>query len=1076
MKWMIFFQLFACLQVTANGFSQSVTISEKNAPLKKVLLAIKKQTGYTFIYTDAALNQSRPVTIQVTNAPLEKVLDACFSDQPLSYTLLNKVIVIKEKTVIEKESQLDNNPIDITGRVINEAGEPLAGVAISVKRNNRSVLTNANGEFALSGLNDDDVLVINSVAYETQEIRINNRNILSVTLIKKVSELDQTVVIGYGLTTKRMNTGSVNRVSGEDIKKQPVANPLAAITGRVPGLQITQQSGVPGSGFTVRIRGQNSIASGNDPLYIIDGVPFTSTTTTSSYTIGSIIPNASPLNLINSLDIESIEILKDADATAIYGSRGANGVILISTNKGKAGNTKVEFTTSFGIGKITRKLHLLSSQQYLQMRREGFANDGSTPQFSDYDVNGTWDTTRYTDFQKLLIGGTAKMNDNQISISGGTTSTQYSIGGSYYKETTVFPGKFSDEKYSVHLSIVNSSPNKKFKSIIYVNYISDLNKLPKSDLITKISLPPNAPKLFDSAGELNWEGSTWENPLSGLLKKSEGVSKNIIGNASISYLIFRDLQIKINIGYNYIHVDETTINPLKSFDPSYNISSGTSDFFNNTLQTWLLEPQISWDQKLFNGKLTMLAGATLQENRVENEVLSATNFTSDDLLENIKAASTIAVSDYRNTAYRYAAIFGRLNYNLNNRMLINLTGRRDGSSRFGPNNQFANFGAIGLGWIFSNEKFFQQSPNFLSFGKIRLSYGITGNDQIPDYGYLNSYVSTGQYQNSTGLFPARLYNPDYAWEKNKKFEAVLELGFLNDNILITGNFYKNRSSNQLVGYPLPPTTGFTMLPYYNLPAVVQNTGIELEIITRNIKNKNFEWTTSFNLSIPRNKLIKYPNLEGSPYANIYIVGQSLFIKKMYTFLGVDSQTGVYQFEDVNNDGTFTTADKNKIKFVGQYYFGGLQNRIQFKGLQLDVFFQFVKQNGINYLYSGFNAPGGIGNQPAYVLNRWEKPGDNAPIQLFTAGSNSMALSKYFDLYNAENSISDASFVRLKNLSLSWNVTGKWLSKINQAGIRVFLQGQNLFTLTSFKGFDPENQSVLSIPPLRVLAAGIQLTL
>jgi hypothetical protein len=415
-----------------------------------------------------------------------------------------------------------------------------------------------------------------------------------------------------------------------------------------------------------------------------------------------------------------------------------------------------------------------------------------------------------------------------------------------------------------------------------------------------------------------------------------------------------------------------------------------------------------------------------------------------------------------------------MNYSWRGRYIVNLTGRRDGSSRFGPGKQFANFGAVGLAWIFSEEGFMKNSMPFLSLGKLRASYGTTGNDQLGDYQYLDTFSSSlGAYQGTIGLQPDRLSNPDFAWETNKKFEAGLELGFMDNRILATVSYYRNRSSNQLVGFPLPTTTGFSTIQG-NFPATVQNTGMEIELNTRNIVTGSLHWTTSFNVSVPHNRLLEFPNLSTFPaYASIYVVGEPLGIRKLYHSTGIDPATGIYTFEDVNGDGSYNSKDGQIVRFVGKQFYGGLSNKLEYKGFQFDILFQFVRQTGDDYILS-FATPGTSINAPALVMNRWKSVDDKSDVQRFS--QTGAPLTAYSRLVSSNQSISDASFICLKNLSLSYSLPQPWIQKMHIENARLFVQGQNLLIITGYKGLDPETQGGSQLPPLCVVAGGLHLTL
>lgn len=1083
-KILSFLLLAACLQLAAKTEAQGISLSVNNASLVTVFNEIQQQSNFHFIYTSEELATSSKVSLSVQHASLDKVLEICFKDQPLSYSIEDKFIIVKIKQ--KKNTREAIVETGIAGKVYNEKDEPIAGVSVRLKNTEKGTATNNKGEFELGDVAAGSIIIFSSIGYEPQAVLIGNNRFLNIHLQTTASALDEMVIKGYYSTSKRLNTGSVSKITAEQIIEQPVSSALASMEGRMSGVFITQNTGTPGSGYSIEIRGQNSLRNssfdnGNYPLYIVDGVPFTSSGLTSSST-NYVTNGGNPLNFINIADIESIEVLKDADATAIYGSRGANGVVLITTKKGNAGKTKVDINFYSGIGKITRKMDLLNTQQYLQMRHEAFSNDGiSVLPSNAYDVNGVWDTTRYTDWQKLLIGNTAHISDGQAAISGGNSNTQFLFGSGYHHETTVFPGDFADNRGSAHFNLNHLSTNQKLKFSLFVNYMSDYNNILATDLTGQsLKLAPDAPPLYTADGKLNWANSTWNNPAALLQRKYKINTNNLVSSMLVSYLLLPGLQIKTNIGYTNLQSNEVSINPISSYKPSLNIKTGSAIFASGSSGTWIAEPQLEYVMSRKSIKWSALIGMTIQENSRTTQSNSASGFTSDALLENIAAASRIVITDNSYTQYRYNALFGRLNAEWYDKYLFNLTARRDGSSRFGPGKQFANFGALGLGWIFSKEALIKKKLPFLSFGKFRGSYGLTGNDQIPDYGYLETYSPTPYpYQNTPGLYPTGLSNSDYSWETNRKIETALELGFIKNRILISTGYYINRSSNQLVGYSLPATTGFSSVQK-NLPAVVQNTGLELELNTVNIKSSFFNWRTSLNLSIPRNKLVSYPGIAGSSYNTTYAIGKPLSIMYALHSTGVDPATGVYTFQDYNHDGSISyPEDLQPLKSVSKNYFGGVQNSFSAGAFALDVFFQFVKQTGLGYQYGGiFVAPGMLSNQPTIVLKRWQKPGDATVIQKYTQNFGSDAYAGYDHIVSdgADNVIEDASYIRLKNLSVSYTVSRRLIKKLRIENARCYIQGQNLLTITKFSGSDPENYGTGRIPPLKVISAGIQVTL
>jgi len=1081
MKLTIFIIILGMNQISATVFSQAqkVTLQMENSTFEQVLWEIQKQTDLVFMYGAEDVRSVKNLSVKAKNKEALDVIKDCLKGSDLDMKVVNDVVVIMKKNEILKPID-----IEIRGKVTNKEGRPLAGVNVIIKGTTKGATTDENGKYTIEAP-AGSTLVFSFIGYIRKEIPVGNKTEINTSLFEEIAELKEvTVNAGYYTVKEKERTGNISKVNSKEIEKQPVQNVLSALQANVPGLDITQQTGAPGGSFKVLIRGQNSIANGNDPLYIIDGVPFSSTSLSpvNNSNFNIFLTGTSPLNTINPADIESIEILKDADATAIYGSRGANGVILITTKKGRTGKTKVDLNFYSGVGNLTRYMDLLNSEQYLEMRNEGFANAGNTPGSSDYDLNGLWDNTRYTDWQKVLLGNTAYSNDIQLSASGGSDLIQFSAGGGYHRETTVFPGNGSDQRISTHLRLTNTSPDQRFKINASVNYSVSFSDLISKDLTeTALTLAPVSPAIYNQDGTLNWAPDasglgSWTNPLSYQKGEYGSRTNNFLGNIDVSYRLLQNLTLRTSAGYTNTGMKGISTMPKNMFDPYYAIYySYYSIFFQSGTQSWIIEPQLNYDLQINNNQtLNILAGATFMDQETESTYQSTSGYPNEALMKNIGAATKITTtSDF--SQYRYQALFGRVNYTIKSRYIFNLTGRRDGSSRFGPGKQYANFGALGAAWIFSEESFIKKYLSFLSFGKLRASYGTSGNDQIGNYQFLDTYTTTANntYEGSSALNPSRLYNADYAWEINKKIEAALDLGFLKDRIFLQAGYYKNLSSSQLVSYMLAPVTGFNSI-LSNLPATVQNTGVEIELNTTNFQRKDFHWNTSFNISIPRNKLVDFPNLEtNSNYNSSLVIGEPLNIRKVYHYTGVDPQTGLYTFLDVDSSGTYNSKDRTVIKNFGRKFFGGLLNTIQYKGFQLDIMFQFVKQEGYNYWPSG--SPGiMIQNQPTSVLSRWENPGDITDIQKFSTDFGT-PWSAYSRLLSSDRYLTDASYIRLKNLSLTYTFSEEVLRKMHLQGLSIYLQGQNLLTITNYQGLDPET-GLRTLPPLRLITGGIRITL
>jgi len=1091
MKLLILLMTAACLQVSASGYGQSLTLSLNDVSLEKAFKEIKRQTGYSFVYTRDQLKNAPVVTINLKNATLKEALDACFSNQSLLFVIEDRYVIIQNKSANASPLTEQFSLIEITGRVINEKDEPIVGASVKVKGTDLGTSTDANGEFKLKNISPSDILIISGAEVETIETMVGNRNYIEIRLNIKVNELDRVLIMAYGTTTKRLNTGSISKVTAAEISKQPVSNPLMALQGRVAGLVITQVSGIPGAAVKVQLRGRTSINTNlsNDPLFIIDGVPFAPNNDRVSISPSAFSSTGlSPMNSINPADIESIEVLKDADATSIYGSRGANGVILITTKKAEKGAFHLNANVSAGFSKVTRTMDMLDTKEYLNMRNEAFRNDGTVPNATPGSPGFApdltiWDTTRYTDFKNMLIGGTAHSLNTELSFSGGNSNTQFLVGLSYNKQSTVYPGDLSDTRATFHVNLNHTSHDKKFNLSYKGLYSYERNNINVSDLNTYIRLPPNLPSLYDSSGNLNWQqgGVTFDNPLAYSLREYEGDIDNLVNNLQLGYEFLPGLIAKTSIGYNSFSVHDYNSTPIASQNPA-TAPTGSATFGTNYYRSMIIEPQILFKKNIHKLRLDLLTGFTWQENSNSSSSILASGYNNDALLKSITAASSLsATSDY--SQYKYTALFARLKLNWSDKYLLNMTARRDGSSRFGNANQFANFGSIGTAWIFSNENFILKNLSFISFGKIRASYGTTGNDKIGDYKYLDTYTSTGStYQGVPAISPTSLYNSEYAWEMNKKFESAIELGFFKDRLLVTGAWYLNRCDNQLVNYTLPSQTGFTSI-FVNFPATVENTGVEIELSSVNIQSEKFRWTSSFNISFPKNKLVSFPGIETSSY-NYLVIGEPLSIYNGYFLAGVDPQTGIFNFLDKDGNLITTPVSADRVKNLGNLepqFLGGFENRLQIKNFELLAFLEFRKQPGINYIgntYLSTTYPGMMYNQPVAFLDRWQKPGDNTTTQKFTSrlGTPASNAANVLRISGTNLQKGDASYIRLKTVSIAYDLPKKWISKIKLEKCNLYLKCQNVLTFTNYQGADPETQELFRLPPLRTLWAGMLITL
>lgn len=1090
MKLTMIILIAGFLQVSLGASGQRVTLKERNTSIEKILKKITVQTGYDIIYNSEIFDAASPLDISVENASLKVVMDRCLRGLPLTYVISNKDIVIreKEKTIFDDLKHYFGE-IDVIGVVLNENGLPMPGVVVKVKGTNKLAVTGESGRYYLH-TDDNQILIFSYLGYKTTELKAKAQ--LDVNMTLDPAKLDEVLVIGYGTTTRRLSTGAQVGITAKDIEKQPVTNALQAMQATLPGVQVIQTNGLPGAGINVQIRGVNSIGKNNRPFYIIDGVPFLSEPINNASSITSVLPsaegNTSPLNVINPSDIESIEVLKDADATAIYGSRGANGVVLITTKKGSAGRTKFSVNASSGASVVANFVDLLGTEEYLALRKKGFANlttSSNTPTTTNAPDLTVYDQNLSKNWQKELIGGTARTHDISANVSGGDANTNFYLSGAYHQEGNVYPGDQGYKRGGVNVNLNHSSSNKKFNLGFSALYSTDKNNISTLDLSKySYSLPPNF-SVYKANGTLNWVGGS--NPYGYLLQTNDNRSSNLLGNLNLRYTILEGLDIKSAFGYSKTDMNQVTLRPLKSLSTEYFApASGTAAYSYTYSNNYIVEPQITYNHKVWKGTLSALVGGTYQFKQSKQPYYTlASGFSDDNFMRNVNQATSISTSN-SSKDYKYASLFGRLNYNIEDKYIVNLNFRRDGSSRFGPNKRFGNFGSAGAAWIFSEEDFLKDKISWFSFGKLRGSYGIIGSDEIGDYQYYESFSSYPfLYNGNTSLVPTRIANNDFQWESTKKFDLGLELGFFHDRLSLSASYYNNRSGNQLIDYPLSTQAGFSSYQS-NLPATVQNSGLELSINSTNVKIKNFSWTSAFNISKNNNKLLSFPNIEKTSYYTTYLVGKPLNGYYVYQFTGINPATNLPAFTDFDGIGGtanptlgFAATGSGDQYFAGTSYpsfFGGLTNTFTYKGLTFDFTFQFVKQKGATTA-AAFNNPPGYGlNSTKNLVEQYLALG--SPDYLVTAGTFSANGRAAYNAYRAwsasDANIVDASFIRMKNVNLSYSLPSKWISKVHAQQVRVFTQAQNLFTITKYKGFDPESKGI-GTPPLRTIVAGLQFT-
>ena len=1068
--------------------SKIVIDVDKTLTVDEVFYIIMDQTEYNFIYEKGLFENYPKVQVKKGILSANKLLQRTLPKGKLNIVLsTNNNIIIKE---IDAQQQTK-----VTGKVIGKNGVPLAGAAVIIKGTSKGVAADFDGSFDIIVPSRENVLIFYYLGYTTKEIKVGDQNVINVRLEESKSKLDEVQITAYGKTSKRLATGNVTTITAKEIQQSPVNNVLEALQGRVPGVFIQQNSGRPGAPFNIEIRGRNTFNSGT-PLIVIDGVTYPSSSLpVQALGLPNILQGGNSLDYLNMDNIETVNFLKDADATAIYGSRGSYGVILITTKRGKSGKPTLSIMSRNGISFRGASPELLKTKDYLTYMNEAFVNAGQTPESLDYDVNGTWSDTDNTDWTKQYMGHAALTTSNSISYSGGNDTMRFLFGANFKKQEDVQSAKGNDRSGGFNFSINSNSLDQKFDLGLTGNYTSTKNDMIAYDFVTGgdyLLSPPNAPAIYDEEGALNWTDYS-DNPGRVYNQIQENTTDNLLSALNLKYTPFKGLVFQTNVGFNLLSSKQIFATPSSYYNPETNYIT-TSTLNTYRLRTLTFEPNVSYKFSLGKSSFTLQSGATFQDKLTYSQSTTGNDFLSDDLLYNPTFADDDNVSTrYNSITDRYIGFFGILNFNWANKYLLNINMRRDGSTKFGKKNRFGNFGSLAAGWIVSEENWFKNIIGLINFFKVRSSYGITGGDGIPSYSYASRYLQGGDYDGNISLTPSSIIpNPYLHWEKNTKAEVAINLELFKSRIAIDGSYYWNKTTDQLVQFPVSTVTGSGSITR-NSPAVIKNWGYEFNLTTKNINSGNFAWSTNFNLSIPKNKLASYPSLESLPNID-YEVGKPITGIKLYNYQGVNPDTGNFNFwKDVNENGSIDDdeiaewmpifsvgldqiSDRTEFIDLSPKFYGGIQNNFQYKNFNLNVFFTFTNRMGRNFLGSQLFGLGSPKMNIAKELfdNRWQQPGDITDVP-----KASTSIFNYYLLHNnfvnSTGAYSNATYVRLQNVNLSYDFSSQFVKQMHIHSFRIYLQGQNLLTISKYKGYDPENLGA-GVAPLRTIVAGLNLSL
>lgn len=1093
MKIIVIFLTVFCLQVSANAYSQRVSISQKNMPLAQVLKEIKRQTGYFFLYdADLVKQKAKPVNIDVKDAELKDVLALVLKSQPFGYEIKENTILITPLSTIVRAA------IDVSGKILDENGLPLPGASVKVKGSQISTVTDQNGNFTLRNVDENATLVISYLGYADRELAAKSQ-IGTVTMVAVSNTLSNVVITGYTNYSRNQSANATSVVTSEKINQVPGLTLDQILQGRVPGMSVISTSGQPGQSASVVIRGIGSINGTRSPLMILDGVPI----------------EAGYFQTINPEDIESATVLKDASATALYGSRGANGVIVYTTKKGKAGKLQVNYNSQYGFSNLSRpNFTMMNTAERLQFEEEiGLTGITIGPGWTYSPKNPTYaagtaatraradfilDSLRHinTDWRDIFFQK-GQFQEQQVGISGGSDKLRFYNSLNYYSQEGVAK-RTSLERYSLRSNL--DYKDDKFSGSVNVSLGYSLSSFTEGEGTTGAgtamasvyyALPYEYP--YASDGTLVHPGISSQ-PKYNILDQREGTLalerllnssnktdqlKGIIGT-SFGYQILPSLKITTRAGIDYRNSsDELFINPDSYYGSRSNsntlggkgrLDEGSRRNFNVISTTGLTYAKTI-------GKHDFEASGYYEYLYNNYKSFSFRGYGIDGRLPETPAGITVSTTFLPalgggKSKSALASFMGIGRYTYNDTYSINASYRYDGSTTVAPKNKWHGFYSVGASWNVKNESFLKNVA-FVPELKIRASYGSTASPFSGDFTYLATFTNT-TYGGNTGIRASAAGNEDYDWEYSDAFNAGFDLNlFKSRRLRLTVDFYNKITKNMYINQPAPATSGFSSLALSS--GKMRNRGVEFDINGDVIKTKDFTWSLGANAGYNKNMILKVSDVTDQfPDGDTRIIKVGL---PYGTYLapdwaGVNPANGDAQY--YNLDGTITNvynANLQNATNSGSLYptlTGGFNTTLSYKGITASALFSFVSDvmRWNNEDFYNENRTYRTSNQSIRMLyNRWKQPGDEAILQRFDVPRNFTS-----------KDIQDASYLRLRNVTLGYSLPKNVVDKTKFIkGVKIFVQGQNLYTWTSWRGLDPENNDVygrFQYPNTRTYTAGL----
>lgn len=979
---------------------------------------------------------------------------------------------------------------------VSDTNGPITGVTISVKGTSTTAATDEQGHFSINA-DAGDILVFSSIGYQEYEEALNNRKKLDVLLTEESQTIQsvQVVAVGYGTMERATLASSVSSIGSDEIENEVLPSIPQAIQGKAGGVQVSQKSGSPGGGLSIRVRGTTSINASSDPLYVVDGIPVNSTTNFtggSDFNFGGGTQGINVLSSLNPADVQSVEVLKDAASSSIYGARAANGVVLITTKKGDPGTSQFHFNMYEGYSEMPseRKYDMMNTTQYQEYMRDYYRflqqddPSATVPDqiFANPHIN--------TDWQDAIFRKAATRN-YELAASGGSEKTQYYTSLGYMRQGgIILNSDFNRVSGRINL---NHQHNDKLRFATAVNVTRAENDRIQEEnskegpTKTGIFSPPNIP-VYDDNGNYAYDevSLSRENPVAMLnLPVNNAQTWRVLGNISAEYQFIPSLTLKTSFGTDISFIDETFFMPPNGIR-SFASQGGIGARRNTRDQLWINETTLTFDQAFGDHQLNALGGFSVQESRLEFVHAQRSNFPSNDI-EHINAGGVIMRADAFPEEWAIASAFARVNYNYKRKYILTANLRTDGSSRFGRNNRWATFPSFAAAWRVSEEDFLQDLPA-ISDLKLRASWGITGNQNIGNYASYSLYAGGNNYLGAPGFVPSVLGDRNLKWETTRQTDIGIDIGLFDNRIFLLADYYHKKTSDLLIGVPVLTNSGYTNR--FTNSGDIENKGFEFELTSRNLIG-DFKWTTSLNMTFNRNKVIALPDgvdeiLGGVGALNIARAGLPLGSFYGWKMLQVNPQTGMIDYEGRDGQPTTPTDDQDR-QIIGDPnpdFFGGIINTFQYKNFDFSIMGQFSYGNDMfNYtLASGLEGYNASSNAFVDWVDRWRQPGDITDMPRPSPGSfDNGAISDRF--------VQDGSFFRLRNITLGYSLPQSVTERMKVSKLRAYITVQNAYVFTKYRGFDPEvssshggaNTGLIygydygSYPQPRIFTAGVNLS-